>query len=144
MSETNYSQDCTVNGNGNDEIIEVDPFDFEKYKLLYNCASQFYSGCELYFRAAVLIDYLINNTSSWNYQNLFKESHKEQHIFIQQVTLIFEHSNIVKKFYIHQNIHDKHVDEILHKYMHFHNHLFNRIYKKYINENHTHTQLWFK
>ena len=136
-------------------MTQIDPFDFTKYKSFRNLLVPYYSGCELFIRSAVFIEYMLSiENNPWSVKNRQELSIEEQYAplfeacpyevkhFISLVTDKFDKELILSKLYNHLNIPREDIKELLHKYHGYHCELFNRVYKKYIDPNHI-TKIWF-
>jgi hypothetical protein len=138
-------------------MSQIDPFDFNTYSFFYELLNRYYTGCELYFRTAVLVENMINNDNNpWSvkdnpsrpieelYAPMLDATSSELKQFITQSTQVFCKKQNLVKFYIHLGIPHRDISALLHKYKGFHSELFNRAYKKHIDPAHITQILWIK
>ena len=125
---------------------EIDIFDFDKFSHIRDVLKPHYTGIELYFKTAIVIDYLMCNTSSPQFINEFINSFIKcpDLKLVDTVGKTFSKPIILAKMYAHLGMRlTVDVELILQKYKTYENELFNRIYRKHVDPNHVTQILWF-
>jgi hypothetical protein len=132
-------------------IIEIDAFDFVKYKNEYDLFRKYFTGLELYLRTAIYILYKYEYITNLNDRLLLdKEMNNstEQATDLELLTDSFEPKELVMKWYYHFNPDrdnlESFVDDLLSKHIGCENVVFNSLYKKYVDSSwNRYTELWF-
>lgn len=140
---------------------DVDIFDFKKYTEDYKLFSEYFTGLELYLRLAIWISYKYVRlktleerkalTIDLNYTRFNNESEKitlakrdNKKEWLENITDVFEGEQILFSWFKHfkpENLVNVHK---LHEKWQYHlEHFFNKLYKHFVDKEHSYQELWF-